>query len=67
MTDNPPSRRALAMGALGVSLIACTAVAIIAIITDYPLVAATGAVLAVASHLLLWRLLNQAHCEAEGG
>ena len=58
-----PSRRAIAMGALGLVLILCTAVAMIAIINDrMPLVCG---ILAVVSHLSLWRLLNQAHRDQE--
>lgn len=60
-----PSRRAIAMGALGIVLILCTAVAMIAIINDRMPLALVCGILAVVSHLSLWRLLNQAHRDQE--
>lgn len=59
------SPRALAMGISVVSLLLCTAVSIIAIINDKMTIAGVFAVLAVASHLNFWRLLNKSHRENE--
>lgn len=59
------SSRAKAMGAAVVALIVFTAVAMVAIINDKILLAVICAVLAVSSHLVFWRLLNQSHKEAE--
>lgn len=59
------SRRAMYMGAAGVSLILCTAVSIIAIINDKMALAGSFAVLAVCSHLFLWRQLHLSHKENE--
>lgn len=64
-TDGGISPLALAIGASSVSLVLCTAVSIIAIINHNMTLGGVFAVLAVGSHLNLWRLLNKSHREKE--
>ncbi len=54
------------IAAAAVSLIACTAVSIIAIINNKMPLGGVFAVLAVCSHLLLWWQINQSHKDRAG-
>lgn len=64
-SDAPLSARAKIMGVAVVALLVFTAAAMIAIINDKMLVAVICALLAVSSHLVFWRQLNQSHKEKE--
>lgn len=64
-SDTALSARAKIMGVAVVALLVFTATAMIAIINDKMLVAVICALLAVSSHLVFWRQLNQSHKEKE--